>query len=58
MTDVGFAVLCFGVETSGVIVHLLHAIFEKVKYNGALCYYHFEVRHPRCVLNNCRIYRV
>ena len=42
----------FGAETSGVIVHLLHVIFEKIKFNGALCYYNFQARHPRCVLNN------
>jgi hypothetical protein len=32
--------------------HLFHVISEKVKFNGALCYYNFQMRHPRCVLNN------
>lgn len=50
VTDVG--VEFFGAETSGVIVNILHVIFEKVKFNCALCCYNFQMKHPRCVPNN------
>jgi hypothetical protein len=39
---------CFDAESSSVIVHFMRVIFEKVKFNGGLCYYSFQDRHPRC----------